>query len=71
MITNNLVASTLWYRLVTVIPERGWIEEDQRTILTLFWSGQSSACGGKMSGGSSHRIKDAILLAELSQEDAA
>ncbi|KAK0136189.1 Transposon TX1 uncharacterized protein [Merluccius polli] len=40
LVANNLVTSTLWHRLIVLPPPRSLIEEVQRTIVNLFWSGQ-------------------------------
>lgn len=39
LIVNNLVASTLWHRLVVLPPPRGLVEGIQRTVVNFFWSG--------------------------------
>ncbi len=38
--TNNLVASTLWHKLMVLQPPVGLIEEIQRKLVSFFWSGQ-------------------------------
>lgn len=38
LIVNNLVASTLWHRLIVLPPPRGLVEEIQRAIVDFFWS---------------------------------
>ncbi len=38
--TNNLVASTLWHKLMVLQPPVGLIEEIQRKLVRFFWSGQ-------------------------------
>lgn len=40
LVANNLVASTLWHKLIALTPPRGFIEDIQRTILDFFWSGK-------------------------------
>uniref|UniRef100_A0A3Q3ERM5 Reverse transcriptase domain-containing protein n=1 Tax=Labrus bergylta TaxID=56723 RepID=A0A3Q3ERM5_9LABR len=40
LVVNNLVASTLWHRLVALTPPRGLVEDIQRAILDFFWSGK-------------------------------
>lgn len=40
LVANNLVASTLWHRLVTLTPPRDLIEDIQKDILNFFWSGK-------------------------------
>uniref|UniRef100_A0A4W6F6F5 Reverse transcriptase domain-containing protein n=1 Tax=Lates calcarifer TaxID=8187 RepID=A0A4W6F6F5_LATCA len=40
LVVNNLVASTLWHKLIPLTPPRGFIEDIQRTILDFFWSGK-------------------------------
>ena len=40
LVANNLVASTLWHKLIALTPPRGLIEEIQRAILDFFWSGK-------------------------------
>ena len=39
-VANNLVASTLWHRLIALMPPRGLMEDVQRVILDFFWSGR-------------------------------
>ena len=39
LIVNNLVASTLWHRLIVLPPPRGQIEGIQRAAVDFFWSG--------------------------------
>ena len=39
LIVNNLVASTLWHRLIVLPPPRGLIEGIQRAAVDFFWSG--------------------------------
>ncbi len=40
LVVNNLVASTLWHRLITLTSPRDLIEDIQRAILDFFWSGK-------------------------------
>ena len=40
LVANNLVASTLWHRLIALTPPRGLMEDIQRVILDFFWSGR-------------------------------
>uniref|UniRef100_A0A8D3BRM1 Reverse transcriptase domain-containing protein n=1 Tax=Scophthalmus maximus TaxID=52904 RepID=A0A8D3BRM1_SCOMX len=40
LVVNNLVASTLWHKLIALTPPRGLIEEVQRSIVDFFWSGK-------------------------------
>ena len=40
LVANNLIASTLWHRLVVLPPPTGLIEEVQRQLVNFFWSGQ-------------------------------
>uniref|UniRef100_A0A8C2X602 Reverse transcriptase domain-containing protein n=1 Tax=Cyclopterus lumpus TaxID=8103 RepID=A0A8C2X602_CYCLU len=39
LIVNNLVASTLWHRLVVLPPPQGLIERIHRAVVDFFWSG--------------------------------
>ena len=39
LVANNLAASTLWHRLMILQPG-GLIQQLQRTLFNLFWSGQ-------------------------------
>lgn len=39
LIINNLVASTLWHRLVCLEPPQGLLEEVQKVMLDFFWDG--------------------------------
>ncbi|MGH0142662.1 UNVERIFIED_CONTAM: hypothetical protein FKN15_069841 [Acipenser sinensis] len=39
LIINNLVASTLWHRLVCLEPPQGLMEEVQKVMLDFFWDG--------------------------------
>lgn len=49
LVTNNLVASTLWHKLTVLQPPAGLIEEIQRKLVSFFWSGQ-------------HWIRSAVLF---------
>ncbi|KAF1375259.1 hypothetical protein PFLUV_G00237720 [Perca fluviatilis] len=40
LVANNLVASTLWHKLIAIVPPRGLMEDVQRTIVDFFWSGR-------------------------------
>ena len=40
LVANNLIASTLWHRLVVLPPPSGLTEEIQRLLVNFFWSGQ-------------------------------
>ncbi|TDH11028.1 hypothetical protein EPR50_G00081890 [Perca flavescens] len=40
LVANNLVASTLWHKLIAIVPPRGLMEDIQRTIVDFFWSGR-------------------------------
>ncbi|KAJ3595663.1 hypothetical protein NHX12_004966, partial [Muraenolepis orangiensis] len=39
LVTNTLVASTLWHRLMALTPPRNLMEDIQREIVDFFWSG--------------------------------
>ncbi|KAJ3610843.1 hypothetical protein NHX12_022933 [Muraenolepis orangiensis] len=40
LVTNTLVASTLWHRLMALTPPRNLMEDIQREIVDIFWSGR-------------------------------
>lgn len=40
LIANNLIASTLWHKLMVLDPPRNIIEDIQKTLVKFFWSGQ-------------------------------
>uniref|UniRef100_A0A671WHQ0 Reverse transcriptase domain-containing protein n=1 Tax=Sparus aurata TaxID=8175 RepID=A0A671WHQ0_SPAAU len=40
LVTNGLVASTLWHKLMVLTPPKGLVDEIQRAILDFFWSGK-------------------------------
>ncbi len=48
LIANNLIASTLWHKLMVLDPPRNIIDEFQKSLVKLFWTGQ-------------HWLKDAVL----------
>jgi hypothetical protein len=52
LVASNLAASTLWHRLMILQTPGGLIQEVQRTLVNLFWSGQ-------------HWIKAAVLYLPL------
>jgi len=40
LIANNLIASTLWHKLMVLDPPKNIIEDIQKTLVKFFWSGQ-------------------------------
>ncbi|KAK2883356.1 hypothetical protein Q8A73_022289 [Channa argus] len=40
LVSNNLVASTLWHKLTAMTPPSGLIEDIQKIIVDFFWSGR-------------------------------
>ena len=40
LIVNNLVASSLWHRLIVLVPPPGLLKDVQRRLVDFFWSGQ-------------------------------
>ena len=40
LIVNNLVASSLWHKLIVLAPPPGLVKELQRCLVNFFWSGQ-------------------------------
>uniref|UniRef100_A0A669D6D2 Reverse transcriptase domain-containing protein n=1 Tax=Oreochromis niloticus TaxID=8128 RepID=A0A669D6D2_ORENI len=40
LVANNLVASSLWHRLLVLVPPPGLLEEVQRLLVKFVWSGQ-------------------------------
>lgn len=40
LIANNLIASTLWHKLMVLDPPRNIIEDIQKNLVKFFWSGQ-------------------------------
>lgn len=40
LVANNLVAATLWHKLVALVPPRSLMEFIQRAMVDFFWSGK-------------------------------